>query len=72
MRLYWYTGKELKLVEHISRLEVQKPIKPFSYKGECEIVYSDLDSKDRRCLIVENPDILIYEEAIKRYPEYFI
>ena len=73
MKQYIFIRDDIKVIYDIQRLEADKFTEPFKYNGMCEIGYEDRGNrKGINWITIENPDIMSYEEAIDKYPEYFI
>lgn len=73
MNQYIFIENDVHLVYDIQRLEADKFTEPFKYRGLCELVYLNRDGSGfSKYIKIEDPDIMNYEEAIDKYPEYFI
>ena len=73
MKRYIFIDNDIKLVYNIQRLEADKFTEPFKYRGLCELIYLNRNGLGFSTYVkIENPDIMNYEEALDRYPEYFI
>ena len=72
MNQYIFIENDVHLVYDIQRLEADKFTEPFKYNGKCEVHYEHRSRRYRHWDVLENPDIMSYEEVIDKYPEYFI
>lgn len=69
---YCYHEGNLYVVDHVVRLDKMMPFKPFVYVGECEVTMHTQDRSIGSTYVIDSPYIMHKDEAVEKYPEFFI
>ena len=69
---YCYYEGTMYIVDHIIRLDKSAPFNPFVYVGECEATMHAQGKSIGATYIIDSPYIMHLDEAVDKYPEFFI